>query len=71
MRMNVMASYAKWTLLLLLRCGLFTSGFMTTRSENGDQSQRVLTYTRDMLLAIPETLDGPTATASQGMLRIS
>ena len=124
-----MASYAKWTLLMLLLCGLFTSGLMTPRSKNGDQRQRVLTYTRDMLLAfrdsgvappielieltdnhldnniqqtrqrkrvrkggarqhlrrkktsppsydfeqctIPETQDGRTATASQGMLRIS
>ena len=55
MRMNVMARYAKWTLLLLLLSGLFTSGFMTSRSENGDQRQRVLTYTRDMLLALRDS----------------
>ena len=57
--MNVMASYAKWTLLPLLLCGLFTSGFMTPRSENGDQRQRVLTYTRDMLLALRDSGAAP------------
>ncbi|KAI0241448.1 hypothetical protein LSAT2_026264, partial [Lamellibrachia satsuma] len=57
--MNLMASYAKWTLLLLLWCGLFTSGFMTPRSENGDQRQRVLTYTRDMLLALRDSGAAP------------
>ena len=55
MRMDVMASYTKWTLLLLLLCGLFTPGFMTPRSKNGDQRQRVLTYTRDMLLALRDS----------------
>ena len=54
MRMNVVESYAKWRLLLLL-CGLFASGFMTPRSENGDQRQRVLTYTRDMVLALRDS----------------
>ena len=57
--MNVMASYAKWTLLPLLLCGLFTSGFMTPRSENGDQRQRVLTYTRYMLLALRDSGAAP------------
>ena len=32
-----------------------TPGFMTPRSENGDQRQRVLTYTRDMLLALRDS----------------
>ena len=49
MRVNVMACYAKWTLLV------FTSGFMTHSSENGNQRQRVLTYTRDMLLALRDS----------------
>ena len=35
--------------------GLFTSSFMTPRSENGDQRQRVLTYTRYMLLALRDS----------------
>ncbi|KAI0209756.1 hypothetical protein LSAT2_005530 [Lamellibrachia satsuma] len=41
--------------VILLLCRLFTSGLMTPRSENGNQRQRVLTYTRDMLLALRDS----------------